>query len=142
MAGFTVPWGPPLDAGTEGPPPKAVPRPSQAPHIPLKPKSGTLDVGAYLSANPAPDWSARARATRMEKLAYAKSGFPKQVSVYFPTPGVPPAPITAYGKPRSGEGAFLPVESHDDRGYALQARPLDDDDQRPADAGNQSVVSG
>lgn len=34
----------------------------------------------------------------MEKLAYAKSGFPKQVSVYFPTPGVPPAPITAYGK--------------------------------------------
>ena len=43
---------------------------------------------------------------------------------------------------KSGEGAFLPVESHDDRGCALQARPLDDDDQRPADAGKQSVVSG
>ena len=101
MAGFTVPWGPPLDAGTAGPPPKAVPRPSQAPHIPLKPKSGTLDVGAYLSANPAPDWSARARSTRMDKLAHAKAPFPKQVSVYFPSPGVPPAPISAYGKPKA-----------------------------------------
>ena len=99
MAAWTPPWGPPLAAGTSGPPPKGATRPSRAPHLPAKPKSGTFDVARDLAETPPPEWVEKARSVRMEKLVYAKLGFPKQGSVFYPTPGVPPAPVSAYGNP-------------------------------------------
>ena len=96
MASWTPPWArPPLAAAASSAP---RPRPSCAPHIPTKPKSGILDVARYLDQAQKPEWTYKARAVR-DNLAFSKAKFPKHVSAFWPTPGVPPAPIQTYGIP-------------------------------------------
>ena len=96
MASSTSPWGPPPRPLFARAAPE--PRPSCASHIPTKPKSGKLDVARYLDQAQKPEWTYKARAVR-DNLAFSKAKFPKHVFAFWPTPGVPPAPIQTYGIP-------------------------------------------
>ena len=96
MASWTSPGGPPPLAAAAPAAPQ--PRPSCAPHIPTKPKSGKLDVARYLDQAAKPIWTYKARVVR-DNLAFSKAKFPKHVSAFWPTPGVVPAPLETYGIP-------------------------------------------
>ena len=70
-----------------------------APDVPRH-KSGHVNVGKFLAMKARPKWMEESRRVR-DDLHKNKAEFPKKVLAAMPTPGIPPAPVDAYGRHES-----------------------------------------
>ena len=67
---------------------------------PPKAESTPVEIGEYMENMQPPPWTEKAARVR-SFLRKDRNNFPKEILKNCPTPGVPPAPIDAYGNPEA-----------------------------------------